>query len=306
MMVRESPIESPTYVGPLEPFEFVVSDQLQAHYLEALQDYHLRYVLSRPGVPPVIHPGILLSQSNATRSPSFTGPNTRWLHMREQTHFTALAHLGDTLIVRWRIEEHEQWFGRILTRVSCVMTRCDGTRVLERTMWGFRSSASQPVPGRRERDRERAAVVGHSARPALTRCGSLLDPLDWEIAGRQKQATDQRIKLFSGLAVQNLHTSEQVAKDAGLPAPVASAAQGMGYLSEFMIDNLGDEWLAGGSWVLTFEKPVFPADQVSSFGRLRSAEPTDFGAQCTLDIQLVNQDGRTVTKGSASGHRRLE
>jgi hypothetical protein len=36
------------------------------------------------------------------------------------------------------------------------------------------------------------------------------------------------------------------------PAPVASAARGMGFLCEFMIDNPGVEWLSGGSWVLTF------------------------------------------------------
>ncbi len=61
----------PTYVGPLEPFEFTISDQVQGQYLEALEDYHLRYVLSRQGIGPVIHPGILLSHSNAA-------PGARW------------------------------------------------------------------------------------------------------------------------------------------------------------------------------------------------------------------------------------
>jgi acyl dehydratase len=90
-----------------------------------------------------------------------------------------------------------------------------------------------------------------------------------------------------------------------LPAPVASAAQGMGYLCEFMIDNLGEEWLTGGSWVLTFTKPIFPGDQVCAFGRLRNVEPTERGAQCTVDVHLVNQHGTTVTKGTATGHIQL-
>ena len=292
----------PTYIGPLEPFEFTISNQAQGQYLEALEDYHLRYVLGRQGAPPVIHPGILLNHSNATKSPSFNGPNRHWIHLREQTHFAGSAHLNDGLIVRWRIEEHEPWFGRVLTRVSCVVTRCDGLLILERTMCGIRTSARRPIPA------EGGRAVPDPANPAPMSRGhsrTSLDPTDWEIPGKQKRPTAERIGLFSGRASQNLHTNDQIAKDAGLPAPVASATQGMGYLCEFMIDNLGEEWLASGSWVLTFRKPIFPGDEVRAFGRLRHVEPTDCGAQCTVDIKLVNQRGVTVTHGTATGHRKL-
>jgi acyl dehydratase len=276
----------PTYVGPLEPFEFTISEQVQAEYLESLEDYHLRYVLSRHGAPPVVHPGVLLSHSNATRSPSLRGPNTRWLHMREQTHFCAPARIGDGLVARWRIEEHEPWFWRVLTRVSCMVTRCDGTVILERTMWGFRSTAERPVPPAPARS------PGPPAPPPHRAC---LDPDGWQIPGRPKQPTGERIRLFSG-RTHNLHTDDQVARDAGLPAPVASAAQGMGYLCEFMVDNLGEEWLAGGSWVLMFCKPVFPGDLITASGTLSSAGPD----RCTMDLRLVNQRGVTVTQGTAT------
>lgn len=262
----------PTYVGPLEPFEFTVSDQVQGQYLEALEDYHLRYVLSHQGISPVIHPGVLLSHSNATRSPSFGGPNTRWIHMREQTHFTASARLTD------------------------------GVVALERIMWGFRSSAERPIPPGSRYVRPGSA---DSFPPSRTAKPSTLEPADWELPGKLKRPTAERIRLFSGWAAQNLHTDDQIAKAAGLPAPVASAAQGMGYLCEFMIDNLGEEWLTGGSWVLTFTKPIFPGDQVCAFGRLRNVEPTERGAQCTVDVHLVNQHGTTVTKGTATGHIQL-
>ena len=295
----------PTYVGPLEPWEFTVGAQVQAQYLEALEDYHLRYLLGHEGIPPVIHPGILLSHSNATRSPSFTGPNTRWIHLREQTHFIAFPRLGDTLIVRWRIEEHEPWLGRVLTRVSSTVTRCDGQVILERIMWGFRSSTQRPIPPMAGRAQGgEAAESGHPGAaptgPGRSSAPIDLDPSDWEIPGKTKQLTTERIRLFSGRAAQNLHTDVQIAHEAGLPAPVASAAQGMGFLCEFMIDNLGVQWLSGGSWVLTFRKPVFPGDRVHALGRLRHVEPTQEGAQCTIDLQLVNQRGITVTQGTAT------
>jgi acyl dehydratase len=275
-----------TYVGPLEPFEFTISEQVQGQYLEAMEDHHLRYLITHQGRTPVIHPGILLSYSNATRSPSFGGPNTRWMHLREQTHFSASARLNQVLVADWRVEDHEPWFGRTLARVCCVVTTCDGTRVLERIMWGLRSSAEHPVTAA-ERQPQRDGV----------------DPAAWRIPGRRKTITIERMKLFSGWKAQNLHTDDAIAKDAGLPAPVASAAHGMGYLSEFMIDNLGEEWLSGGSWVLTFRKPMLPDDQIEAAGRLRNVEPTPGGAQCTLDIRLVNQHGAVITQGSATGHR---
>jgi acyl dehydratase len=103
--------------------------------------------------------------------------------------------------------------------------------------------------------------------------------------------------LFSGPTAHNLHTDEQVAKDAGLPAPVASATQGMGYLCEFMIDNLGEQWLSGGSWELSFRRPVFPGDQVSALGRMTRPG----GNQYTVDLLLVNQQGIRVTQGTATG-----
>src|SRR5438876_683557 len=107
---------------------------------------HLRYVLGHREMPPLVHPGILLGYSNATRSPSFEGPNTQWVHLRERTQFRAAARLGDRLIVRWQVEEHKEWLGRRLTRVSCVLSRDDGKQVLDRIMWGLRSSPQRPIP----------------------------------------------------------------------------------------------------------------------------------------------------------------
>jgi acyl dehydratase len=283
----------------LEPFEFAVTEETQSQYLEALEDYHLRYVVGRRKAPPLVHPGILLSHSNATKSPSFGGPNTHWIHMREKTHFVAAAHLNEKLVVRWRVEEHKPWFGRFLARVSCCVTRRDGPLILERLMWGVRTSAQRPIPaeeGNASREAADLAVPGAGSR-------TLLSPAGWVIPGRQKRLTAERMKLFSGWTSQNLHTDDRVAKDAGLPAPIASATQGMGYLCEFMIDNLGEGWLREGSWSLTFCRPMFPGDQIYARGQVRRVQPSDRGMLCAVDLVLANQRGTTVTRGTATGGR---
>jgi hypothetical protein len=281
-----------TYVGPLEPSLFTVTEQLQAQYLEALEDYNLRYLLGRASTNPIAHPGILLNYSNATRSPSFSGPNTRWIHVREQTRFTSPARLGDELVAQWRIEEHEPWFGHRLTRVSCAVTRTAGQGVLERVMWGLRASPRRAVSTRDD------TVTGDEM--DSSRCPASLNYADWELRGRSKRVSLDRIKLFSGNATNTLHTDEATARAAGLAAPIASATQGMGYLCEFMIDNFGEGWLAGGSWMLTFRKPIFADDRLSVFGRLNKIEPDDRGSQCHMEVRLVNEHGVTATQGSAT------
>ena len=226
-----------SYVGPLEPFEFAIDEQVQENYLEALEDNHLRYLLSHYGRPPLVHPGILLSHSNATRSPSFSGPNTHWIHFREQSRFSSPARLHDRLTVRWLIEAHEPWFGRTLTRVSCTVCRPGGDLILERTMWGFRSSQERPVP----------PVPARPAGPGPSVSGKP-QPLDTRGLGGHwaaQQLTSERIRLFSGWGAQNLHTSNQVARNAASRRP-SPRPRGMGYLCEYMIDGFGEEWLRGG------------------------------------------------------------
>lgn len=286
--------QQPSYVGPLEPLRFTIGYQDQSRYLEALQDYHDRYkrLASGPKSVPLVHPGILLSQSNATRSPSFDGPNIRWLHMREKTHFTAPAHVDDELTAQWSVMDHKAWFGRSLTCVSCVVSRRDEQEILRRTMWGLRASAQQLATAAGDEISESSPVPEPKSRPSFPQYAD-------EISGKRKSVTGGRIVLFSGGIAENLHTDDETARKAGLAGAVASASQGMGYLCEFMIDYHGEEWLTGGEWALTFRRPIFAGDHVSPSGRLRAIDAAGHGAQ-RMHIRLVNQDGLTVTDGSAT------
>jgi acyl dehydratase len=290
-MEQQSPID----IRSLEPCSFSITDQIQSRYLEALEDYHQRYTLSREGVHPIVHPGILLNQSNATRSPSFGEPNTRWIHVREQTYFAAPARLNDELIAEWHIAEYRPRLGRMFARVTCVVTHHDGPVIIERTMWGFRISGPRPMRAESYRAIPQADTVAASVPFSMQP-----EPADRQIRGMRKHVTSERIRLFSGQTSQNLHTDDQIAKAAGLPAAVASATQGMGYLCEFMIDNLGEEWLSGGSWTLIFRNPIMSGDHISALGRVIKAGPTDRADKRTMDLQLVNQRGIQVAQGTAT------
>jgi acyl dehydratase len=274
-------------VDRLDPFTFAVDDVVQGQYLEALEDYHLRY--TRLTGTPVVHPGILLSHSNAPRSPSFGGPNTQWIHIRERSTFVAPARIGDTLTVTWSIDGHEPWFGRTVTEVGCVVSRDDGQVVLRRTSWGIRTTGRAEPPAR-------TAVMAGRPHPLVPPAQTGTDPVGRDVAGRAKHVTMDRIRLFSGWQTRNLHNDEEVARRAGLVAPIASATQGMGYLCEFLIDNLGERWLSGGSCALTFRKPIFADDRMTARG---TVDAVSDGA-VALTVRLLNQDGYVITDGTAS------
>jgi len=54
-----------------EPFEFLLTPELNQQYLFAAEDFHPRYFQETEIGSPIGHPGLLLNMSNATRSPSF-------------------------------------------------------------------------------------------------------------------------------------------------------------------------------------------------------------------------------------------
>jgi acyl dehydratase len=269
-----------TYVGPLEDFAFTVDPRVQRDFLEAVQDPHSRYA---DGEHPIVHPGVLLSHSNATRSPSFGGPNTGWIHARDQTRFLNRAYVGEPLLVRWQVAGHQRRFGHVVTEVTCTVTGDHDRAVLRRRMWGIRGTADRRLPHR----------------TGAARTSRVLPAEAPKFAGAAKTLTAERIHLFSGWLNRNIHNDDRVARGAGLMAAVASATQGMAYLCEVMIENFGPVWLDTGTCDLTFRKPIFVGDVVVAQGSVERRGPA---CRSTVGLRLINQFGIVVTAGTAECH----
>ena len=104
-----------------------------------------------------------------------------------------------------------------------------------------------------------------------------------------------------GKDTKNSHPDDETARKAGLPRAVATGRHPVSFISEHLIDLFGAGFIAGGEIEVAFVKPIFPGDTVSVTAKVKEIVPEEEGARLILEVALVNQEGVTVTVGTASG-----
>lgn len=106
--------------------------------------------------------------------------------------------------------------------------------------------------------------------------------------------------MFTGWPKKNIHTDEETAKSHRLPGRVASGTMDLGYLTELMIDLLGEAWLSRGKMSYKFIKPVLIGDTIIPKARVQSKEVEGSGVRFVLEVWCENQEGEKVTIGTAT------
>jgi hypothetical protein len=123
---------------PFEPFEFHVTPEFNEQYLYALQDYHPGYLMETDSGPPLVHPGLLLNQSNVTRSPSFQSQGEKaGIHAAEEVEFINPAKVGKRFKVTWKVLEEYEKRGRRYTVFEALVVDEDGLEILRRKTHGL-------------------------------------------------------------------------------------------------------------------------------------------------------------------------
>jgi hypothetical protein len=120
-----------------EPFTFRVTPELNEQYLYAVQDYDPRYLESTDKGPPVVHPGLLLNQSNLTRSPSFgLKAGMAGVHAKEEVDFLNPGRVGKQFRVTWRVVEEYEKRDKLYTVVEALIVDEDGREIMRRRTHG--------------------------------------------------------------------------------------------------------------------------------------------------------------------------
>ena len=132
-----------------EPLVFTVTPELNQQYLFAVEDYHERYWARGEWGAPIVHPSILMNQSNRTRSPSFKLPKG-WssIHARDETEFHSAARVGETLTVSWKVVERYERRERPYQALEVRITRPDGQLALRRIAHSTVSRPDKAVTGK--------------------------------------------------------------------------------------------------------------------------------------------------------------
>jgi acyl dehydratase len=120
-----------------------------------------------------------------------------------------------------------------------------------------------------------------------------------EIAPVVKQMTLERMSrpLMSGN--NPIHYDPAFARDAGLPAPIATGVMSSAFLSQMLTTAFGVDWLRSGSIDVKFIRPIYAGETVTARGRITGKHATSTGVRISLDIWCETQRGEVVTVGTA-------
>ena len=130
--------------------------------------------------------------------------------------------------------------------------------------------------------------------------------IGYEIDSVTYDITQEKINIYSryvfhGKDTQNIHTDDEVARQAGLPRALAQGRYPIGYISERLLDFFGQGWIQGGRLDVTMVKGIYPGDSITVKGVVTEKTPEGDAIRLVLDVWLENQHGEQATMGIASG-----
>ncbi len=130
------------------------------------------------------------------------------------------------------------------------------------------------------------------ARTAATEVGTELTPISHRM-------TMEDMILFSDEGDRNIHTDDDVAQAAGLPAAVVAGVQMMAFIFEMLHQEYGIDSVPGTVLDVRFRAPVLAGDTVTANCRVTDNEGQGNGQLLSLEVWCENQRGEQVITGTA-------
>ena len=126
------------------------------------------------------------------------------------------------------------------------------------------------------------------------RVGDVLPPLTKPISQRQ-------IDAYSGVRPRSIHTDAEWARKKGFAAPLAQGMMSAAYVSEMMVQFLGEGFVKGGKMSVSFIKPVLAGDTLTMQGVIRETVADGARTRVVVEVWCDNRDGVRTMVGEASG-----
>ena len=120
-----------------------------------------------------------------------------------------------------------------------------------------------------------------------------------ELASVARVVTLEDMILFEPEGEKNIHTDDEVARAAGLPAAIAAGVQFMSYVFEMLHREYGIQSVQGTVLDVRIREPVFAGDTVTARGRLTDVQTDGPRNRVSLEVWCENQRGGHVIAGTA-------
>ncbi len=111
--------------------------------------------------------------------------------------------------------------------------------------------------------------------------------------------TMEEMILFEPEDESNIHTDDEMAREAGLPAAIAAGTQFMSYIFSMLYQEYGLESVRGTTVDVRIRLPVFAGDTITAKGRMTESRREDEGLRLALQVWCENQGGQQVIAGAA-------
>jgi hypothetical protein len=118
-----------------QPLEFVVTSDLNQQFLYAVEDFASIYIEGRGGMPPLVHPVLLMHMSPRTRSPSYRqAPGMGSAFARDRSSYFNPGHVGSRFRVTWTVTNTYEQRGKIYQDYVALIQDQDGVDILRREL----------------------------------------------------------------------------------------------------------------------------------------------------------------------------
>lgn len=122
-----------------------------------------------------------------------------------------------------------------------------------------------------------------------------------ELPSLQKDLSQRRIDVYSGVRPRSIHTDEAWAHAKGFRTTLAQGMMSTAYASELMTRLLGKSFLAGGTLSMAFIRPVYAGDRLTVRGRVMETRREGARTRVVVEVWCENQHGEKTAAGTASG-----
>ena len=129
--------------------------------------------------------------------------------------------------------------------------------------------------------------------PPAIEAGAELSPISHVV-------TMEDMALFEPEGEKNIHTDDEVARAAGLPAAIAAGVQFMSYIFEMLYREYGFQSVQGTLLDVRIREPVLAGDTVTARGRVADVQTDGPGSGVSLEVWCENQRGGQVIAGTAN------
>ena len=122
-----------------------------------------------------------------------------------------------------------------------------------------------------------------------------------ELPPLQKEPSQRRIDVYSGVRPRSIHTDPAWAEAKGFRTTLAQGMMSTAYASEMMTRLLGPGFVKGGTLSMAFLKPVYAGDRLTVHGRVQEVHSEGPTTRVTVELWVENQHGIKTAAGTATG-----